>query len=176
MTGVMTGVVLEAYRYAKEAHKDQVRKYTGQPYFWHCHEVAVILMSYGITDPDTIAIAYLHDVIEDCGRTEDELTQRFNAKISSGVALLSDPAPVPGKNRATRKAETRARLSAAPADVQTVKCCDLISNGDSIVIYDKKFAVVYLAEAEALHDALLDADPQARRTLKFMIEQWKQQI
>ena len=61
----------EAMLFAREKHSDQVRKYTGEPYFNHLAEVVAISMSVGwqasMIHPDKVmAVAWLHDVVEDC--------------------------------------------------------------------------------------------------------------
>lgn len=55
-----------AWEFAQRAHKDQVRKFTGQPYFdAHVQKVNGTLKLY-TTDEVTLIAALLHDVAEDC--------------------------------------------------------------------------------------------------------------
>ena len=55
-----------AWEFAQRAHKDQVRKFTGQPYFdAHVQKVNGTLKLY-TTDEATLIAALLHDVAEDC--------------------------------------------------------------------------------------------------------------
>ena len=61
-------------------------------------------------------------------------------------------------NRAQRKAASRNRLASASAEIQTIKCADLISNTASIVQHDAKFAEIYLEEKRLLLDVLAKAD------------------
>ena len=56
-------LLLNAYKYAEEAHVNQKRA-SGEPYFIHPCEVANILMEMGL-DSAGVAAALLHDVIED---------------------------------------------------------------------------------------------------------------
>ena len=56
----------KAYNLAKIAHEGQFRA-EGIPYFTHCVEVARILYEeWKITDPKKVAVALLHDTVEDC--------------------------------------------------------------------------------------------------------------
>lgn len=144
----------KAMLFAREAHKDQVRKYTGNPYADHLAEVAGIVATVDSSD-ETIATAWLHDCREDQGITGEEIEIGFGMRVAVGVALLSD---FETGNRAERKAASRARLANAPAWVQTIKCADLISNTSSIVQHDPKFAVTYLEEKRLLLDVLTKAD------------------
>jgi len=61
-----TAKVSQAYDFAKEAHKDQRRKFTNELYFdGHVKEVYELATKY-CEDEDSLCVALLHDVIEDC--------------------------------------------------------------------------------------------------------------
>lgn len=146
--------------FAREAHKDQIRKYTGNPYVDHLAEVAGIVSTVCgqyVQPSEIIAVAWLHDCVEDQGVTEEMLIREFGSLIAGDVMQLSD---LETGNRAERKAASRSRLADAPGRVQTIKCADLISNTSSIVKHDPKFAVTYLQEKRLLLDVLTKADPR----------------
>lgn len=152
----------EAMMFAREVHKDQVRKYTGNPYVDHLAEVAGIVaavIDHRLVGAETqIAVAWLHDCVEDFGVTTEDLWRKFgNRHITFGVMSLSD---LETGNRAERKAASRRRLAAAPNWIQTIKCADLISNTSSIVKHDPKFSAVYLEEKRLLLDVMTKADPR----------------
>ena len=67
--------VLEAYRFAEEAHHGQRRK-TGEPYISHPVAVADLLADLHL-DSETIMAALLHDVIEDTGAGKAQVTHNF---------------------------------------------------------------------------------------------------
>lgn len=144
----------QAMLFAREVHKDQRRKYSGNPYADHLAEVAGITATVDNT-PAAIAVAWLHDCVEDQGVTYEELKERFDPVVADGVLALSD---LEEGNRATRKAASRERLSKAPGWVQTIKCADLISNLGTIVIHDPDFARLFLREARQLLDVMTRAD------------------
>ncbi|WP_186215911.1 HD domain-containing protein [Burkholderia gladioli] len=155
-------VAYRAMMFAREIHKDQRRKYTGNPYVDHLAEVAGIVAALGwpyatVHPSQMIATAWLHDCREDQGVSAKYLESEFGPIVSHGVTLLSD---LETGNRAERKAASRARLSNAPDWVQTIKCADLISNTSSIVEHDPKFAVTYLEEKRLLLNVLTRADPR----------------
>jgi (p)ppGpp synthase/HD superfamily hydrolase len=155
-------IAYKAMVFAREVHKTQRRKYTGNPYADHLAEVAGIAMSVGWHNsqvhPDTfMAVCWLHDCVEDQSVTQQHLVEEFGIEVAAGVLLLSD---LETGNRAARKAASRKRLVAAPPWVQTIKCADLISNTSSIVMHDPKFAEVYLEEKRLLLDVLTKADPR----------------
>lgn len=151
----MDSIALMAMLFARRVHRDQRRKYTGNPYTDHLAEVAGIVASV-TADPGAIAVAWLHDCVEDCGVTQDELTELFGECIASEVMMLSD---LETGSRAERKAASRLRLAQVPWWVQTIKVADLISNTSSIVEHDPKFAVTYLEEKRLLLDVLKLAHP-----------------
>jgi len=151
-------ISFDAMIFARAVHSDQRRKYTANPYADHLAEVAGIVATVERADA-ALAVAWLHDSMEDQGVTMHQLTGLFGPAVAQGVLLLSD---LEQGNRAERKAASRARLAAAPGWVQTIKCADLISNTSSIVMHDPKFAVVYLEEKRLLLDVMTMADQRLR--------------
>lgn len=152
-------IAFKAMEFARKAHANQVRKYTGNPYADHLAEVAGIVATvsaFSEMQADTvIAVAWLHDCMEDQGIQFSQLDDEFGWTIAYGVRLLSD---MEKGNRSERKAAGRERLAAAPGWIQTIKCADLISNTSSIVKHDPKFAVTYLEEKRLLLDVMTQAD------------------
>lgn len=111
----MKSLAYEAMMFAREKHQGQVRKYTGEPYFNHLAEVVAISISVGwhasMIHPDKfIAVAWLHDVVEDCGVLFCELDLKFGDDVGTGVFYLSDTEK---GNRKTRKELSRNRLAGA---------------------------------------------------------------
>lgn len=161
----MSDLAYRAMMFARKAHRHQVRKYTGNPYSDHLAEVAGIVATIDMAElshsviwqPVAIAVAWLHDCVEDCGVTLHELEDQFGPQVAIGVSGLSD---VETGNRSERKAASRTRLSMCSGWIQTIKCADLISNTSSIVKHDPKFAVTYLEEKRLLLDVLTKADPR----------------
>lgn len=80
-------VIKKAYSKAKDLHKNQTRK-DGTPYISHPVEVALILAKLNF-DENVIAGALLHDTIEDCGYTADEMKVDFNETIFKLVDCVS---------------------------------------------------------------------------------------
>lgn len=147
---------LRAMRLAEYAHRNQKRKYTNEPYFVHLAQVAGIVSASPLyASPETLAIAWLHDTLEDTNLRYTDILFKFGAEVAEGVKLLTDNET---GNRKTRKRLAAERLSAAPANIQTIKCADLISNMMSIETHDPKFAVVYIEECRMLLNVLDKAD------------------
>lgn len=145
--------------FAITAHGDQLRKYTNEPYVTHCRSVAELVKRYGGT-PDMISAAWLHDVVEDTAATVDDVRTRFGETVARYVDQLTDISRPHHGNRVKRKAIDIRHLSAAEPVVKTIKLCDLLDNTSSIVRYDPKFAVTYLAEKQLTLVHLSDASNQ----------------
>ena len=155
----MTELETRARLFATAAHAavGQLRKYTHEPYIVHPAEVARIVRSVPHTD-SMLAAAWLHDTVEDTGVTLELIRAEFGAEVADLVGWLTDVSRPDHGNRAQRKAVDRAHTAAAPAEAQTVKLADLISNTRSIVAHDPKFADVYLAEKRLLLEVMHRGD------------------
>lgn len=149
-------IAFEAMCFAREVHKHQKRKYTGNAYTNHLGEVAGIVASVPHTE-EMIAIAWLHDCIEDQGVEVVTLISEFGMRVAYGVLMLSD---LEEGNRAERKLQSRERLAKASPEIQTIKYAGLISNTISIVQFDPKFPEVYLEEKRPLLEVMDKGDKQ----------------
>ena len=84
-------LVRKAYEFAAKKHADQKRR-SGEPYIIHPIQVANILARMKM-DEETLAAAFLHDVVEDTDTTLQQLKEMFGAK----VAMLVDGVTKLGK-------------------------------------------------------------------------------
>lgn len=83
-------LIRNAFEFALEAHKNDLRA-SGEPYFDHPYEVAMIIAKEIPLDDISIASALLHDVLEDTEITYETLVQHFNptvAEIVDGVTKI----------------------------------------------------------------------------------------
>ncbi|NLZ75940.1 MAG: bifunctional (p)ppGpp synthetase/guanosine-3',5'-bis(diphosphate) 3'-pyrophosphohydrolase [Erysipelotrichia bacterium] len=82
-------MIEKAYDFASDKHKNQFRK-SGEPYFNHALNVAYILANLQ-AGPQTICGGLLHDTMEDCGVSYDEIKKEFDeevAKLVEGVSKI----------------------------------------------------------------------------------------
>ena len=77
-------LIARAYAIAAKAHQEQFRK-SGEPFIHHPVEVARIAIQIGM-DPESIAAALLHDVVEDSQMSVEELA----SQMGEAVAFLVD--------------------------------------------------------------------------------------
>lgn len=142
--------------FVKEAHGEQKRKYTGDPYFVHLIAVANAAEKTGVNYGWEIGLC--HDLLEDTPFNGHSLVVHLHRSaygdqaikfISESVIELTDVFTVeayPYLNRAIRKQCEALRLGTVSRTSQIIKCCDLIDNTSSIVQHDPGFAVKYIAE------------------------------
>lgn len=150
-------LIERARAFAIEAHGDQKRKYTGEPYVVHTQQVADIVQRAG-GDPCMVAAAHLHDVVEDTPTTIEQVREAFGPEVARLVLGMTDQVPLSLGNRRARKRAESDRLGAADGRVQTIKLADIISNTPSIAEHDPGFAKVYLAEMRYLVPLLVRGD------------------
>lgn len=149
---------------------DKRRKYTGEPYMAHPREVAAIVRSVPHT-PVMLAAALLHDTVEDTDVELSEIRETFGPEVAWLVYWLTDP-EVDG-NRARRKRAALEQIAVAPAEAQTIKLADLISNSRSILERDPEFARVYMREKAALLTVLTSGDPTLLAEARKIVADWK---
>lgn len=77
----------KAYQFACEKHAGQFRK-SGEPYIVHLIEVAYIVTEFNV-GPTTIIVALLHDTVEDCQVTLEELANIFSPEVANMVDALT---------------------------------------------------------------------------------------
>lgn len=146
-------LINRAKAFAIEAHGNQVRKYTGEPYWHHCQEVAQTLLRYS-ADEATVAAGWLHDTIEDTDVAYLTLVQEFGYDVAGLVLEVTDVSRREHGNRVMRKRLDLQYLAGASWRGQMIKCADSLSNTPSVVQHDIGFAKIYLPEKRALMERL----------------------
>lgn len=119
----------KAYVYAMQKHGEQKRA-SGDPYFSHPLEVAAILTDLHL-DEETIAVALLHDTIEDTDATRREIDELFGEKIGHLVEGLTKIKRLDLVSQKAKQAENLRRLLLAISDdirVLLVKLSDRLHN------------------------------------------------
>jgi guanosine-3',5'-bis(diphosphate) 3'-pyrophosphohydrolase len=119
----------KAYVYAMQKHGTQQRA-NGDPYFSHPLEVAGILTDLKLDD-STIAVALLHDTIEDTDATRAEIDQMFGEDIGRLVEGLTKIRKLDLVSKKAVQAENlRKLLLAISTDIRVllVKLADRLHN------------------------------------------------
>ncbi|MGC4025234.1 MAG: bifunctional (p)ppGpp synthetase/guanosine-3',5'-bis(diphosphate) 3'-pyrophosphohydrolase [Mesorhizobium sp.] len=119
----------KAYVYAMQKHGHQKRA-SGDPYFSHPLEVAAILTDMHL-DEATIAVALLHDTIEDTSATRQEIDELFGPELGKLVEGLTKLKKLDLVSKKAEQAENLRKLLLAISDdirVLLVKLADRIHN------------------------------------------------
>jgi GTP diphosphokinase / guanosine-3',5'-bis(diphosphate) 3'-diphosphatase len=119
----------KAYVYAMQKHGKQKRA-SGDPYISHPLEVAAILTEMRL-DESTIAVALLHDTIEDTTATRAEIDELFGEDIGALVEGLTKIKKLDLVSKRAKQAENLRKLLLAISDdirVLLVKLADRLHN------------------------------------------------
>ncbi|MBW3541504.1 MAG: HD domain-containing protein [Planctomycetes bacterium] len=130
--GLFSFVLEKALRLAAVKHRDQLRKASELPYFYHPAAVAVILARAGFGDERVLAAAVLHDVVEDTDCTLAELErERFPPDIIAFVAAHTEQKLDGAGNKRpwkVRKDEHLEHVAAAPLEARAMVLADKLHN------------------------------------------------
>lgn len=119
----------KAYDFANKAHSGQKRS-SGEDYIIHPINVASTLIKLRL-DMDSIIAGLLHDVIEDCGITAEELQNEFNRDVAQIVVGLTKISKIKFKTKEESQAENFRKMVVAMAQdlrVIIVKLADRMHN------------------------------------------------
>jgi (p)ppGpp synthase/HD superfamily hydrolase len=140
----------KAWKFAREAHKGQVRKFINKPYFGaHVVKVNGIVKQY-TTDEDILCAALLHDTIEDC--FEDPkvgyqiLESEFGKRVADIVMELTS-----SKEDIESKYDTKgdyliSKMSSMSDDALIVKLADRLQNISDAFTASERFRNNYFQE------------------------------
>lgn len=161
--------IAKVYKFAENAHKNQKRKYTEEPYMVHPRNVALLVLEHCSWTYDMIYASLLHDVVEDTNKTIDDIQKYFGNEVARIVDALTDTPNNIERNRDKRKQIDRDRLSRGDYKIQSIKLADLIDNSESIIKYDKNFAKVYIKEKNLLLDVLENGEKKLFKIAQTII-------
>lgn len=143
-----------AYWLCKNAHRPQMRN-DGQRYFEHPLRVVKILIDHNYYDTDTIAAAFLHDVVEDTYTPQSVVINLFGQTVWQYVSLLSKTRhvldPLTLELFSVSKKDTASYyedISNAPKEVRLIKIADRLDNVSDIETFSNERKIKYITETE----------------------------
>ena len=118
---------IKALAFAAEKHRNQRRKdVEASPYINHPIALANVLVNEGgISNTEVLCAAVLHDTVEDCNTTRQELVDEFGEKIASIVMEVTDDKRLIKEKRKALQIE---HVASASFEAKLVKLADKISN------------------------------------------------
>ena len=143
-----------AMRFALDAHAGMTRKASATPYILHPMEVATIAASM-TDDPEVLAAAVLHDVVEDTPCSLDEIECRFGSRVAQLVASETENKYIGLPKSETwrrRKEESLANLKDGGRDVKILWLSDKLSN-------IRSFHRLFLKEGSSLWNSFNQNNP-----------------
>lgn len=162
----------KAQRWAARGHKGVERRYTGLPYIVHPEAVAEIV-SQLTDDPDVIAAAWLHDVVED---VEDvsfgDIHREFNHKIAEYVYEVTKISRPKDGNRAARVRLDEDHYARASKWGKVIKLADCIHNLPTM-IRDNPDPAFYVREKKSLLRVIRDGSPLLASIVDHIIDDYE---
>lgn len=127
--------VKQAFELGKRVHAGQMRK-SGEPYFTHPIEVALMLAAMG-ADEETIIVALLHDTVEDTPVTIEQIGEQFGPSVQhliDGLTKLTadDFAARPTLNEQTETLRKMFRLMQQDVRIMVIKLADRLHNMQTV--------------------------------------------
>ncbi len=119
----------KAFIFAEKSHKGQMRS-SGEEYIVHPLNVAGTLIKLRL-DMDSIVAGLLHDVVEDCDVTPEEIEKEFSSSIAQIVVGLTKISKIKFKTKEESQAENFRKMVVAMAKdlrVIIVKLADRMHN------------------------------------------------
>ena len=146
-------IIERAYKFASEAHNGQQRR-SGEPFINHPLETALFLAELKL-DPNALAAALLHDVVEDCDIAVEDLAAEFGDEVAAlvdGVTKLTKSEALAQEQGGLAPSESNDDLARA-ASIRKM-----------LVAMAEDIRVVLIKLADRLHNMrTLDAMPEDRR-------------
>jgi guanosine-3',5'-bis(diphosphate) 3'-pyrophosphohydrolase len=125
--GAALPLFIRALEFASRKHSTQRRKDAdASPYINHpIALVSILAVEAGVTDPDVLCAALLHDTIEDTATTREELAREFGETIAGIVSEVTDDKTLEKHHRKRLQIEHAHSLTPAAG---LVKLADKIAN------------------------------------------------
>lgn len=166
-----------ALEMATTAHEGQIRKIKGEAYIEHPKRVAELVTKFKqSTNIDILLCAsLLHDTVEDCDVSLNDIATEFGYKVASLVEeLTSDTVQIENVSKKVYLLEKLIKMSSYGL---VIKLCDRLDNCSDLAIAKKTFKNKYTEETwfilnglEESGRKLTDTHKQIIKTIKSILE------
>lgn len=171
---------IKAWNFAKDKHKDQIRKFVNKPYFdAHVQKVNGILKKY-TTDPELLAASLLHDVIEDCFDDKyvgyQVIKESFGERVADIVfELTSDKNEIEKEYFGNKSDYLIDKMMNMSDDALTIKLCDRLQNISDAFTASAKFREKYYNETVSIVEQI-EKNRNLNGTHKLLLEDIKSKM
>jgi (p)ppGpp synthase/HD superfamily hydrolase len=147
----------EAWKFAKSAHKGQIRRFIGLSYFdAHVKKVNAIVKQH-TTDEDILCASILHDVAEDCYDDLEiglqEISDIFGKRIGDLVAeLTSSKEEIEKTYNGDKAAYLSDKMTHMSDDALVIKLSDRLQNISDAFTANERFRNKYFEETWRIVD------------------------
>lgn len=145
----------QAWEFAQDKHKKQIRKFINKPYFdAHVQKVNGIVKQY-TTDEDLLIAALLHDVLEDCYENKwigySEIKALFGKRVADIVLeLTSDSDEITHRYDGDKGAYLINKMLKMSDDALIIKLSDRLQNISDAFTASEKFRNKYFQETSQI--------------------------
>jgi len=144
----------EVLVFVANKHSGQIRKNSKEPYVNHPKRVCDIVKEYEPEDKILMAIALLHDTLEDTNTTYEELADNYGKEVANGVLSLTNDTQE--KERLGKTLYLTNKLNALDKGCLLVKLADRLDNVSDLNSGDRSWSVAYARQTKYILDNLSD--------------------
>lgn len=169
--------IIQAYRYAEEAHKTQ-KRVSGEPYISHCVAVAIILAELRV-QPVVVAAGLLHDTVEDTPVTLQDIRRDFGDEVASLVDGVTKLTHLPRVSRADQHdAEMFSKNSDKDTEEQEILLNSQLARDRRRELANETLRKTFLAMGDDIRVILIKLADRLHnmRTLGYMPENKRKRI
>jgi GTP pyrophosphokinase/guanosine-3',5'-bis(diphosphate) 3'-pyrophosphohydrolase len=170
----------EAWKFAKSAHKGQVRRFIGLPYFdAHVKKVNAIVKQH-TTDEDILCASILHDVAEDCYDDLEvglhEISEIFGSRVGGLVSeLTSSKEEIEKVYQNDKAAYLSDKMIHMSDDALIIKLADRLQNISDAFTANERFRNKYFEETWRIVDDI-EKHRQFNRTHLLLLNEIKAKL
>jgi len=163
-------MVEKAKRYAIDCHEMTLHRYDGKPYATHLQMVFDTAGKFIYLVPEqhrenVLAACWVHDVIEDCRQTYNDVKKATNTEIAELAYALTNEK---GKTRSERANDKYYEGIRQMPFAAFIKVCDRIANYEYSKRQGSKMADVYEKEMDSFIAKLYDV--RYEELFKYLID------
>jgi hypothetical protein len=170
---LMSELIKAARTFANGSHHriDMHRNPATQSSEAHLKSVAQIVSSVS-HDDETVAAAWLHDLVEDTGATFGDIERRFGVRVAKLLAELTGGSYLVRGNRAARFASDKEHFANVSPAAKTIKLADLIDTGRDLHKNQPAAYKEFAMEAAELAGVLAGGDQTLLTRLRRDLEKY----